>query len=55
MLAVVITDASEVGEFRFERRKFGAGASDLRLLGDWRTEQGVKEARLGSGYEFSAL
>ena len=37
MLAVVITDAAEVGEFRFERRKFGTGAGDLRLLADcWR-------------------
>src|ERR1035438_8248802 len=30
MLAVVITDAAEVGEFRFERRKFGTVAGDLR-------------------------
>ena len=40
MLAVVITDAAEVGEFRFERRKFGTGAGDLRLLADWLAEQG---------------
>jgi hypothetical protein len=35
MLAVVITDAAEVGEvgeFRFERRKFGAGDAELRAL-----------------------
>jgi hypothetical protein len=30
MLAVVVTDAARVGEFRFERRKFGAGSGNLR-------------------------
>ena len=29
MLAVVVTDVAEIGEFRFERRKFGTGAEDL--------------------------
>jgi len=42
MLAVVVTDAAEVGEFRFERRKFGAGASGLLQLKSWLAEQGVK-------------
>src|SRR5277367_765183 len=41
MLAVVITDASEIGEFRFERRKFGAGAAELKQLEEWFDEQGV--------------
>jgi hypothetical protein len=35
MLAVVITDTAQTGEFRFERRKFGAGAGDLVELSDW--------------------
>ena len=35
MPAVVVTDAARVGEFRFERRKFGAGAGNLRLLDAW--------------------
>jgi len=52
MLAVVITDAAEVGEFRFERRKFGTGAGDLRLLGDWLAEQGVKEAVMESTAQY---
>ncbi len=43
MLAVVVTDAARVGEFRFERRKFGAGAVDLRVLEAWLAERGVKE------------
>ena len=52
MLAVVITDAAEVGEFRFERRKFGTGAGDLRLLADWLAEQGVKEAVMESTAQY---
>ena len=45
MLAVVVTDVAEIGEFRFERRKFGTGAEDLRSLADWLAEQRGK----GSG------
>ena len=47
MLAVVITDAAEVGEFRFERRKFGAGAGELEILASWLAAEGVKEAVMG--------
>jgi hypothetical protein len=37
MLAVVITDAAAIGEFRFEQRKFGAGAAELKQLEEWLT------------------
>ena len=52
MLAVVVTDAAEVGEFRFERRKFGAGASGLLQLKSWLAEQGVKEAVMESTAQY---
>jgi len=52
MLAVVITDAAIVGEFRFEKRKFGTGAGDLRSLSDWLAEQGVKEAVMESTAQY---
>jgi len=41
MLAVVITDAAEIGEFRFERRKFGAAY--LQSLLDWMVAEGCKK------------
>ncbi len=52
MLAVVITDAAEVGEFRFERRKFGAGAGELEILVSWLTALGVKEAVMESTAQY---
>jgi transposase len=52
MLAVVITDAAEVGEFRFERRKFGAGDAELRALAGWLAECGVKEAVMESTAQY---
>jgi transposase len=52
MLAVVITDAAEIGEFRFERRKFGAGAADLRSLPDWMLVNGVREAVMESTAQY---
>jgi transposase len=52
MLAVVITDAAEVGEFRFERRKFGAGAAELRTLADWLANCGVGEAVMESTAQY---
>lgn len=41
MLAVVVTDAAQAGEYHFERHKFGTGAEELRLLAAWLGEQGV--------------
>src|SRR6185312_14583108 len=52
MLAVVITDAAEVGEFRFERRKFGAGDAERRALAGWLAECGVKEAVMESTAQY---
>jgi transposase len=52
MLAVVVTDAAQVGEFQFERRKFGAGAADMRLLAGWLAGQGVKEAVMESTAQY---
>jgi hypothetical protein len=52
MLAVVLTDAARVGEFRFERRRFGAGAGELRLLETWLAEQGVKEVVMDSTAQY---
>ena len=52
MLAVVVTDAAEAGEFRFERRKFGSGAAELGWLADWLSEQGVREAVMESTAQY---
>jgi transposase len=52
MLAVVITDAAVIGEFRFERRKFGTGADELRSLGNWLTERGAKEVVMESTAQY---
>jgi transposase len=52
MLAVVFTDAAEVGEFRFLRRKFGAGDAELRALAGWLAECGVKEAVMESTAQY---
>jgi hypothetical protein len=48
MLAVVIADAAEIGEFRFERRKFGAGTAELKQLEEWFDEQVVRNWRTHS-------
>jgi hypothetical protein len=37
-----------VGEFRFERRRFGAGMEELRMLAAWLAEQGVQETVMKS-------
>jgi transposase len=52
MLAVVTADAAEVGEFRFERRRFGAAPSDLKALAEWLTSQGVREAVMESTAQY---
>jgi transposase len=52
MLAVVITDAAIAGEFRFEKRRFGTDAGDLRLLSNWLAEQDVKEAVMESTAQY---
>ena len=52
MLAVVITDAAEIGAFRFERRKFGADPGHLRQLEQWLGEQGVREVVMESTAQY---
>jgi len=52
MLAVVVNDGSEPGEFRFEQRKFGTGNGQLRQLADWLVEQGVREAVMESTAQY---
>ena len=48
MLAVVIADVAVEGEYSFERRKFGAAASELQRLARWLVEQEVQEAVMES-------
>lgn len=52
MLAVVVADAAESGDYQFQRRKFGAGAAELRLLAEWLAEQEVKEAVMESTAQY---
>jgi hypothetical protein len=52
MLAVVISDAAREGEFPFQRRKFGTGASELLPLSAWLAEQGVQEAVIESTAQY---
>jgi len=52
MLAVVVTDLSEGGEFRFERRKFGTLDSDLRMLAQWLAALEVREAVMESTAQY---
>jgi len=41
MLAVVVTDVAGEGEYRFERRKFGATPDQLHLLAQWLVQQAL--------------
>ena len=52
MLAVVISDVAQVGEFRFERRKFATGAMELPALAKWLAEQEVREAVMESTAQY---
>lgn len=52
MLAVVISDAAREGEFQFQRRKFGATATELRAMHDRFREQGVREAVMESTAQY---
>jgi len=56
MLAVVVSDVSEPGEHRFERRferrTFGTGHEQLCQLADWLVEQGVREAVMESTAQY---
>lgn len=52
MLAVVVTDAGQPGEWHFERRKFGSGDAELRALAAWLQEAGVAEAVMESTAQY---
>ena len=52
MPAVVITDAAEIGELRFERRKFAAGPAELTVLAEWLAGQDVKEVVMESTAQY---
>ena len=51
MLAVVIANVGELGEYRFEHRKFGTGDSELKALVDWLSAEGVAEVVMESTAE----
>ena len=51
MLAVVVTDA-DGEELCFERRKFGTGAGELRVLEQWLAELEVQEAVMESTAQY---
>jgi transposase len=52
MLAVVISDGAREGEFRFQRRKFGTLASELKELRAGLKQQGVREAVMESTAQY---
>jgi transposase len=52
MLAVVVTDVSEAGEYHFEERTFGTGSTELQQLANWLSERGVREAVLESTAQY---
>ena len=52
MLAVVITDAGVIGDFQFERRKFGVGESELEQLREWLARHGVQAVVMESTAQY---
>jgi len=50
MLAVVVSDVTGQGEW--ERRKFGATPSQLRVLADWLRHREVREAVMESTAQY---
>ncbi len=51
MLAVVVADVSEE-EWKFERRKFGAQACDLKLMAEWFAALGIQEVVMESTAQY---
>lgn len=49
---VVVTDAASVGEYKFERRRFGTTPGELRALAGWLAERGVQEAVMESTAQY---
>ena len=52
MLAVVVANVAEIGEYRFERRKFGNGDAALKALDDWLSAEGVAEVVMESTAQY---
>jgi len=52
VLAVVVSELSEQGEFTFQRRKFGVLDSDLKALSQWFQELEVREAVMESTAQY---
>ena len=52
MLAVVVSDVAREGECQFQRRKFGATASELKALTVWLDQQDVREAVMESTAQY---
>jgi transposase len=52
MLAVVVADVAGEGEYRFERRKFGAAPGELQVLAQWLDQQEVEEVVMESTAQY---
>jgi transposase len=52
MLAVVITNAGQEGEFGFESRKFGTLDSELKALAEWLSARQVREVVMESTAQY---
>ena len=52
MLALVVVDVAETGDWQFERRKFGTGTADLQALAGWLKDQEVREAVMESTAQY---
>src|SRR4051794_28731014 len=52
MVAVVIADVAGEGEYQFERRKFGSGGEQLRLLAEWLVTNEIEEVVMESTAQY---
>src|SRR5436305_322478 len=52
MVAVVVADVAGEGEYQFERRKFGSGGEQLRLLAAWLVANEIEEVVMESTAQY---
>lgn len=52
MVAVVVADVAGEGEYQFERRKFGSGGEQLRLLAEWLVASEIEEVVMESTAQY---
>ena len=52
MVAVVVADVAGEGEYQFERRKFGSGGEQLRLLAEWLVANEIEEVVMESTAQY---